>query len=208
MPRSLACLIVAAATALASLACGDEADHTEATSQPRELPLNEPPNWGAYQNAVWGYSVGVPPGWHYVAQPRTPRLGDPAVILALATFPLRDEDAAYPIARQGFAADEALVTLQERAEEPGGWSSAAFPKRPSRFHFEPDHGSVPADSVRRATGIDFRDHWFNFSDAGRYFHVQVAIGDAVPSGEAAEVYRILDTLRLDPSVKPDWASAG
>jgi hypothetical protein len=135
-----------------------------------------------------------------------PGLGDPIVILVLATFPLRDDDAQYPIPRQGFGADQAFVTIMERGVEPGG--SSGFPPRPRSFRFEPNRGSLPAASVRRITGIPFRDHWFNFTDAGRHFHVQVAIGDGVPRGEAAKPYRILDSLRLDPSVKPDWPSAG
>jgi hypothetical protein len=58
------------------------------------------------------------------------------------------------------------------------------------------------------SGIPFADHWFNFTDAGRHFHVQVGIGESAP-GEARErVYRILDRLRFDPNVKPDWPSAG
>jgi hypothetical protein len=164
------------------------------------------PAWSTYRNAAWGYAVGLPPGWHHVAQPRAPELGDPIVILALATFPLRGEDAAYPIPRHGFEADHAFVTILERGVEPGGWTS--FPARPSRFRFVPNQGSVSADAVRRATGIPFRDHWFNFTDAGRHFHVQVAIGDSVPAARATEPYRILDTLRFDPGVRPDWPSAG
>jgi hypothetical protein len=182
------------ALGIGAFGCGDRGDDDVASDQ------------SIYRNQAWGYSVAVPPGWYRVAQPRSPGSGDPVVILAMATFPLRDEDAAYPIPRQGFGADEAFVTILERGLEPGGWKS--FPTRPQQFRFEPNRGSVPAEYVRRATGIAFRDHWFNFTDAGRHFHVQVAIGDLVSRSESDEPYRILDTLRFDPEVKPDWPSAG
>jgi len=83
-----------------------------------------------------------------------------------------------------------------------------FPPRPAHFRFEAGQGSVPADYLRRGSGIRFADHWFGFTDAGRHFHVQVGIGAAVPDPLKMEPYRILDTLRFDPSVKPDWPSAG
>jgi hypothetical protein len=186
--------------------CGDRSSTGARTERSTEIEV--PPGWSVYHNSAWGYSVAVPPGWHAVAQPRTRDSGDPVVILALASFPLRDEDARYPIPRQGFAADEAFVTLQERGIEPGGWSDSAFPERPRQFHFEPNRGSVPAQAVRSHSGIEFRDHWFNFTDAGRHFHVQVAIGASVPHAEANRPYRLFDTLRFDPAVKPDWPSAG
>jgi hypothetical protein len=194
------------ALALGLVGCGNARDDPEPRTQPEAFEVHVPTGWSTYRNAAWGYAVGLPPGWHSVAQPRTRELGDPIVILALATFPLRDDDAAYPIPRQGFDADQAFVTISERGLEPGGWSS--FPARPPSFRFVPNQGSVFADSLRRATGISFRDHWFNFTDAGRHFHVQVAIGDSLPAARATEPYRILDTLRFDPDVRPDWPSAG
>jgi hypothetical protein len=197
----MAALRAAACGLLGALAfclpgCGDRRDELRADA-----------GWSTYRNAAWGYAVEIPPGWHQVAQPRAPELGDPIVILALATFPLRADDAAYPIPRRGFEADQAFVTILERGVEPGGWSS--FPARPPRFGFVPNRGSVSAEAVRQTTGIPFRDHWFNFTDAGRHFHVQVAIGgDSVPGARTTEPYRILDTLRFDPDVRPDWPSAG
>ncbi len=112
------------------------------------------------------------------------------MILSLASFPLRQHDAAYPMPRQGFNADESFVTIQERGAS------------------KPGEGSVPADYLRRRSGLRFADHWFGFTDAGRHFHVQVGVGESVPDPLKTEPYRILDTLRFDPSVKPDWPSAG
>jgi hypothetical protein len=205
MPRLRALVGASLAAALGGvLACGDTSTRPET---PPSLPEMEVPSgWSTYRNEAWGYTVDIPPGWHHVSQPRRSDLGDPVVILALATFPLRDDDAQYPIPRQGFDADEGFLTIQERGLEPGGWSS--FPPRPGQFRFKPHQGSIFADAVRRATGIPFRDHWFNFTDAGRHFHVQVAIGNAMSDAKANEPYRILDSLRLDPTVRPDWPSAG
>jgi hypothetical protein len=47
-----------------------------------------------------------------------------------------------------------------------------------------------------------------FGDAGRVFHVFVGVGKDAPEEVRREAFEILDTLRFDPGVKPDWQSAG
>jgi hypothetical protein len=51
--------------------------------------------------------------------------------------------------------------------------------------------------------VRFADHWFGFTDAGRHFHVLVALGHSAPAELRKQAYSILDTLRLDPEVRPD-----
>jgi hypothetical protein len=48
------------------------------------------------------------------------------------------------------------------------------------------------------------DHWFGFSDAGRAFHVLVIVGRSASERVRTETWEILDSLRFDRSVKPDW----
>jgi hypothetical protein len=201
MDKRLIALVVLALTALAG--CGA----SERPTASRAQQVEPPPGWTFYENRSWGYAVTYPAGWGRVTQARGPGMGDPVMILSLATFALRPDDAAYPIPRHGFDEDEVFLTIQERGLDPrSDWRT--FPPRPGRFRFEEGRGSVPADYLRRGAGIRFRDHWFNFTDAGRHFHVQVGIGGSAPERAGEQAYRILDSLRFDPAVKPDWPSAG
>jgi hypothetical protein len=79
-----------------------------------------------------------------------------------------------------------------------------MPRRPTHFRFEPDHGSEFVDCVRMKGRSGITDHWFEFEDAGRLFHVLVVFGESAPDAVRSEAYEILDTLRFDPSVTPDW----
>jgi hypothetical protein len=198
-------LIGLALLALSLAACGDGPG---SPAEPRQSAEKAPPpGWTVYEDRDWGYTVAYPAGWHLMAQNRMPRMGDPIAILSLATFPLLEDDAAYLVPRHGFNDREAFLTILERGLDPGSaWRD--FSPRPAHFRFEPRQGSVPADYMRRESGIRFADHWFRFTDAGRHFHVQVYIGDLLPDGAKDEPYRILDTLRFDPGTKPDWPSAG
>jgi hypothetical protein len=57
-------------------------------------------------------------------------------------------------------------------------------------------------------GARFTDHWFGFTDGGRHFHVDVAFGPDAPAEVRAEAWGILDSLTVDPRVRPDWQSTG
>lgn len=54
----------------------------------------------------------------------------------------------------------------------------------------------------------FRDHWFQFGEAGRNFHVRVAFGPQATAKTQEEAWSILDSLEIDPNVRPSWSSAG
>jgi hypothetical protein len=158
-----------------------------------------------YEDRERGFSVRIPTAWHRAERPIT-TLTDPVEILAAATYRPRPDDAGCgPLAFAGFESDEALVTILERGLSPSSeWPD--FPPRPAHFTFEPGMTSEFAECLRDTRGIPLRDHWFNFTDAGRHFHVLVAIGADAPPEAAGEAYRMLDSLRFDPSVKPDWRS--
>jgi len=103
--------------------------------------------------------------------------------------------------------DRAFVTIQERA---GG--DHDFRRRPARFAADP---ALPGTStwpymtcVPGKPPIPMLDYWFGFHDARRGFHVFVGLGKDPPAEVRGAAFALLDTLRRDPSVQPDWAPAG
>jgi len=50
------------------------------------------------------------------------------------------------------------------------------------------------------------EHWFAFSDGGRRFHVELAYGEKASAATRRQAWGILDGLRVDPAVRPDWPS--
>jgi hypothetical protein len=154
------------------------------------------PASGTYQDPRWGYSVDIPPGWERAERSLTPNLTDPVEILAVATYPLeRGRLDCGPLVLSGFDEHQVLVTLLERRR---AWTWPDFPKRPAHFHFEPRMGSDFTSCLRTRQGIRLSDHWFRFTDAGRHFHVLVAIGESAPPAAERQAYRMLDSLRFDP----------
>ena len=151
-----------------------------------------------------GLTAELPEGWQATRKILTPRLGDPRQAFLAATFALRyreTECAQIPgSALEDLGPRDALVELQERGTGGGG-----FPSRPARFGPGLGTESTSSDCVPRAV---FREHWFEFSDAGRNFHVRVAFGPEAPAAVQDEAWSILDSLRIDPSVRPDWENAG
>jgi hypothetical protein len=164
--------------------------------------------WTSYEDARWGYSVSIPPGWHRATRRLTPTLTDPVEILVAAThLPERGDLDCGPLALSGFDSTEAMVMLLERGLEPAAaWSD--FPPRPDHFSFEPGMGSEFTDCLRKTRGVALKDHWFRFTDGGRHFHVLVAIGESAYPGAMADAYRMLDSLRFDAAVRPNWPASG
>jgi hypothetical protein len=186
------CIVVALAVA----GCGE----TAGEPAPRAAPPVEV--------SQHGLTVALPPGWQAAPESLTPNLADPREELAVATFPLRyrpSECAHVPgSALEDLGPGDAFVTLEERGVDPGStW--ADFPARPS--HFGPELGG-PSEASACAPGAHFTDHWFTFSDAGRHFHVMVAFGPRASEAVQRQAWAILDGLRVDPGVVPDWRSSG
>jgi hypothetical protein len=46
------------------------------------------------------------------------------------------------------------------------------------------------------------------ADGGRHFHVLVAFGPKAPATVQRQAWQILDSLKSDPRVRPDWRSSG
>jgi hypothetical protein len=160
-----------------------------------------------YDDPERGFSVRIPAGWHRATRPLTP-LTEPVERLVVATYrPRAGSDRCGPLAFGGFDADEVLISVLERGLDPDSeWRD--FPPRPARFAFEAGMTSEFTECLRTTEGIPLKDHWFTFTDAGRHFHVLVAIGADAPPEAARDAYRMLDSLRFDPSVKPDWRASG
>ena len=156
-----------------------------------------------------GYEVRVPPGWHRAKSSLSPSLVDPREILAIATFRLRAGEELCDALQRVPPAD-AFLTVQERGR--GAYGEPGFPPRPRAFEPDPD---LPGTSTwpycaggDHKPPIPMLDYWFGFSDAGRAFHVFVGVGKEAPTDVTREAFEILNSLRFDPSVTPDWRSSG
>ena len=187
-----------------ALGCGSApADPTRAGSTTAGSTTADP---ATYESSERGFTVWIPPGWHRAERPLTV-LTDPVEVLVAATYRPRTDgpgtENCGPLAFEGFDADEVLVTILERGLAPASaWPD--FPPRPDHFAFEPGMTSEFTECLSTTRNIPLKDHWFRFTDAGRHFHVLVAIGrDAAPEA-GLDAYRMLDSLSFDPSVKPDW----
>jgi hypothetical protein len=155
-----------------------------------------------------GLAVELPEGWQRAAATLTPRLTDPVEVLAVGTFPLREGgDNCSHMAERALTeigARDAFVTLLERGYDRGStWPD--FPPRPERFG--PGLGG-PSEASACVRGSRFTDHWFGFTDGGRHFHVLVAFGPDAPPAVRDQAWAVLDSLRVDPSIQPDWPSSG
>jgi hypothetical protein len=186
--------VTLALTALAAAGCGGQ---TPAARAPR-----------TYTDAAHGIAVTLPPGWQRAPRRLTPRLTDPREVLSVGTFPLRYRKSGCEhlptSALEDMRAGDALITLEERGLDPRStWPD--FPPRPSRFG--PELGGR-SEAAACAPGAHFTDHWFGFTDGDRHFHVLVAFGPNATAVTQRQAWRILDSLRIDPRVRPDWRSSG
>jgi len=189
-------LLVVGAAAL--VACGEE------PAASRQAPQR----WQAFSDARHGLAGELPPGWQRATISLTPNLTDPREVLSVATFPLayRPTRCAHMpgSALEDLGPRDAFVTLLERGLDPSStWSD--FPARPAGFGAAL---GVPSEASQCAPTARFTDHWFGFTDGGRHFHVLVAFGPDAPAEVQRQAWEILDRLRIDPAVRPDWPSSG
>ena len=206
------------AAVVVSLLVGCGQARPERVSQTQRAALSEV-GWRTYHDRQWGYDVALPPGWHRAKRSLTPNITDPVEILTVATFPLRSGELLCGTggALTRVRPAEALVTIQERGI--GAYGGPDFPPRPARFRPDPrlpgrsewPYCAATPRHERRwmpVQPVPMLDYFFGFGDAGRAFHVLVAIGRSAPAGVRGQAFRILDSLRFDPNVKPRWQSSG
>ncbi len=94
---------------------------------------------------------------------------------------------------------------------PDGWQR---PKRPLSPLTDPREvlaaGTEAAGSPQPACGDrpGTETSWLPFTDAGRHFYALMVIGPNAPRGVHEEAFGLLDSVRFDPAVQPDWPSSG
>ena len=142
------------------------------------------------------FTAELPAGWERAPRSHTPGLSHPVEILSAGTFrgarPATGPCAHMPVgALERMGPRDAFVNVQER------YGEAQFPGRPERFALPaPDPGSDAAACARNGDRLDV--HWFGFRDAGRGFHVLVALGREAPPERREEALALLDSLRFEP----------
>lgn len=149
--------------------------------------------WTEYHSERAGISLRYPDGWQVAALPLTPALASPGEVVSLGTYRMRAGGtcAQYPSnAIQDLPDRGALITLYD-----AGAASQDFPPRPR--HFGPV--SSVDDSDQCVSGQEQFSHYFlSFSDQERSFYAYVAIGAEATDARRGEVWKILDTLRVQP----------
>ena len=149
-----------------------------------------------FASAEHGFSAALPGGWHVAPASLTPHLANPVEILSAGTMDgLRPRDGACghvavgAIERMG--PRDAFVTVQERFGE------TMFPARPARFALaDPQERSDATACAEGEPPLDV--YWWEFRDAGRNFHVLVALGREAPRERRVEALALLDSLRFEP----------
>ena len=158
--------------------------------------------WVRYDNARYGYSVRFPSGLHRAIEPVSPALTSPREILTVGSLPLHYRatncEAWAGAAQQDLGPSDVFVTVREI----GMGSSDDGAPRPAHFarsaQFE--RSDCPGSNALVQN--------FRFNDAGRSFDVLIAAGPRATERTRDDVYGILDSLELDPHVKPDWRAVG
>ena len=136
-----------------------------------------------------GVSVDLPARWQPATHSLTPQLLDPHELLSAGTFRLRYRELGctqFPSsALLDLGPADALVTVQERH------ARTHFSKRPAHFGPLPNDRSEASECVPKAR---FTDHWQQFRDHGRSFHVLVAFGPRASAKTRRDAWAILDSL--------------
>lgn len=161
---------------------------------------------GLRRGAQRGYEIRLPEGWQAAERNIVPRITDPRQVVAFGTYPLRyrptDCEAFAGSAREDLAPRDVLGVVMERGfDREGEWLE--FTPRPARFGPTDPRSAEPGCGDRPGTTSD----WIPFTDAGRHLYALLVFGSAVTDERRARAYRTLDSLRLDPTVRPDWRSS-
>jgi hypothetical protein len=175
-----------------------------------ERPVGRPGDgWTTSIDDARGFEVSVPPGWRLSAESLTPKLTDPRELLSAATFPLRYRDSTCNHVPAGaletMGPADGFVTVLERGRDPGSsWSE--FPPRPGNFGdgATPERGDV-AGCLRGEPSVV--EYWIPFTDADRHFYAMVVVGPDAPAEVRADAFEILDRLRFDRAVQPEWRAS-
>jgi hypothetical protein len=154
-----------------------------------------------------GLTAQLPRGWQAATTSLTPHLLDPREDMSVGTFPLsyrRGACAQFPSGTlERLGPQDGFITVQERGLR-SGYTWPDFPPRPQKFG--PDLGGA-SEVEQCVPDRHFTDHWFGFTDAGRHFNVLVVFGLQASPEVQSEAWAILDSLKVNPSVQPDWQAS-
>ena len=142
-----------------------------------------------------GVSVALPKSWK-AARAGTTSLVDPAEAFAVGTFPLRASMNSCPV--------NALADLGPRDAFLSAYVWAAPPTpdlatRPSRFGPKVRWETRGLCSRLVSNGTT---RSLDFQERGRHLTVTVVLGKHVPSSVAAQAYRVLDSIVVEPLRAP------
>jgi hypothetical protein len=139
-----------------------------------------------------GITFHVPAGWHVAPRSLTPHLTNPRELFTAGTgrLPAAPARCAHmpSAALAAMSAGDVLVTVQERYG-----SDSSFNPRPRHFAL-----AGPPSEAEQCAGPHpaFTSRFFGFRDAGRAFHVLVAVGRSASDSRVREALGILDSIRL------------
>jgi hypothetical protein len=195
---------LAAATAVVVMSLAGEPGPAGTGERPAARPADR---WTATLNEAHGFEVSLPPGWRLSQASLTPQLLDPRELLSAGTFPLHYRKGGcnhMPVgALRAMGPADGFVSIQERGRN--GGSVTGFPRRPSSFAARAKPERTDLDLC-----LDVEPHpiayWMPFSDAGRRFYALLVLGRDAPASIRSEAFAVLDRIRFDPAVKPDWES--
>ena len=147
--------------------------------------------------------VTYPADWQLAEESLTPNLADPREVFSLGTFALTPGGpncAQAPTqALHDMDGTDVFLTVQERWGV--GTHTSGFDPRPDAFG--PISGSADNAFFECLDPEERSDlnaiHWIDFTDAGRYFYVLVAIGRDADPEEVSAVWETLNRLVILPT---------
>jgi hypothetical protein len=168
--------------------------------QPTVRVVTTPTGWKTFATPDGSVTVRYPPDWQLAGTNLMPNLGDPAEILALATFAMTPSDhncAQFPVnSLEAMGPTDALIWVTERR---GGLGIAAYDLGPRPPTFGPTSGTdalqgelpdcINHPLAGTASTITFDDH-------GRHFYLDFAIGSQVAPERRAQVFDILNSFTV------------
>ena len=170
--------------------------------------------WVRHDDPSAGITVLYPEEWNRASISLTPRLAEPVELISLGTHTLR-AGAASCSQMPGYALDDmsetdAFITVQERNLTPSSRQSTDdFPPRQGEFSLDAKDALVGAACTDN-TGI--QTWWVPFSDAGRAFYLNIAIGKSAGEETRRQVLGIVKSMSFEANqptrVAPSPPGAG
>lgn len=190
--------LVATTVVVAAVAVGSTvfAVSRSDSAPPAQVAID--PRWQTFRDDAHGLSISYPADWQASPTTLSPVLADPIVPIAVGTGPMEAQvlgecDIVPQRALNAMQPDDAFIAVYLWQ---GFATRDASDDRPRPASFGPDdpwsHGPV---QCTESTVASIRT--LAFADGGKRLSVLVAIGPDVSAQRRAQIYEILDTLRVD-----------